>query len=191
MANVVRYSDEEKARVKVALEANRHPDGTFNVKRTSIETGVSRGTIATWIRKWELEGPSAETQEALPAIREKLVGELERIRDKALDALDTRLDLFKTDPSSLLKVNPKDLATTAAILTDKARLVEGKATSRSEGSSEGNLPIDQVRELFAGFAKGLVEGARERDAAISSVIDGEEPIEVEFTEQAEPLALRP
>jgi hypothetical protein len=98
--------------------------------------------------------------------------------------------MFKTDPSSLLKVNPKDLATTAAILTDKARLVEGKSTSRSEGNPEGNLPIEQVRELFAGFAKGLVEGARERDAAISSALE-EEPIEVEVIEQAEVLALEP
>jgi transposase-like protein len=54
MANVVRYSDEEKARVKVALEANRTPDGTYNIKATSRETGVSRGTISTWIKKWDV-----------------------------------------------------------------------------------------------------------------------------------------
>jgi len=174
------YTDEDRAQVKALLEATNG-----NVTRVAADTGIPKMTVSDWKRKWEREGAPPAVREVLPAVRENVVEEHERLRNRALHILDLRLDLLEQDRQALLKVSPKDLATTAAILTDKARLIEGKPTSQpDENSSGGNLPIEQVRELFAGLAKGLVEGARQRERAISSAME-EEPIEDGVWEQAE------
>jgi transposase-like protein len=175
------YTDADKALVYAALEANEG-----NVKRTARETNIPVATVRDWKHKAEREGLPAHIAEALPEAREALVNDLERVRNKALEALELRLDQIRGDHTALSKINPKDLATTTGILTDKVRVIEGKTTS-AEQTSGGNLPIEQVRELFAGFAQGIIAGARDRDASISSAM-GEEPIEGEATEQAE-LAL--
>jgi transposase-like protein len=177
-----RYNDLDKARVYALLEAN-----SGNIKRTARESGIPVATIRDWKRKQEQAGLPAGVVEALPEARSALVQQLEKTRDSALDALDRRIEQLRRDPAALAKVNPKDLATTAAILTDKARLIEGKPTSHEQ--SGGNLPVEQVRDLFAGVVKGMLMAAQERDAAVSSVVAGEEPIEGEATEQAEIFAL--
>jgi transposase-like protein len=179
------YSDEDRALVYVMLDSNQG-----NVKRTARETGVPIATVRLWKQKREKEGGlPANVQAALPTATEEFKAGVERVRDKARRALEMRLDGLIRDPSQLSRINPKDLATTTGILTDKVRLLEGKPTSHTDHTgSGGNLPIEQVRELFAGFARGLVEGAQQRDASISSAVE-EEPIEAEYVEQADFLAL--
>ena len=171
------YTDADKASAKTVYEANGG-----NMKRTSRDVGIPIMTLKGWIRKWEKEGLPASVAEALPAAREEFVGNATRIRDKALARYEQKVDADE--------VNAKDLLVGIGVLTDKALLVQGKPTSRTENSSAGALPVDQIRELFAGFAKGVVEAAIQRDAAISSAT-GEEPIEdAEWSEQAH-LALVP
>jgi transposase-like protein len=167
------YTDRDRALVHTTLTANQG-----NVKRTSRETGIPIATVRDWKQKWEREGLPAVVEEALPAVVEEFTGNATRVRNKALDRLEQAIDANK--------VAPKDLLVAVGVLTDKVRLVEGKATSRTESVQSGALPVEQVRELFAGFAKGVVEAASKRADVISST--EEDPIDAEW-EQAPPLAL--
>jgi transposase-like protein len=175
------YTAEDKARVYAILDAN---DG--NVKRTARDTGIAVQTVRDWKLKREREGSlPVEIEAALHAAQLELVENTSRVRDKVLDRLEREVD----DPAARASI--KDLATTYGILTDKVRLIEGKPTSVSEdGNSVGSLPIEQVRELFEGFARGVVEGAAKARATISSAVE-EEPIDGVYVEQVddEPLAL--
>ena len=160
------YNDEQRALVKVTLEANGG-----NVKRTARETGIPIMTVRDWKKKWEREGVPATVSEALPAVIDEFVGRATSIRNKMLDKLDEEVPNMKG----------RDLIVGIGVLTDKVRLVEGKATSRTEHDSPGSLPVEQVRELFAGFAKGIVEAAQQRDSEISFAT--EEAEDAEWTEQ--------
>jgi hypothetical protein len=169
------YTDADRALVKVTLESNG-----YNVKRTARDLAMPVATVRAMKQKWDREGVSAGMREALPAVLEDFVEGMSRVRNKMVQNLEEQVDEKR--------LTPKDNLLGIGILTDKVRLVEGKSTSRSEISSDGHLPVEQVREMFAGFAKGIVEAATQRDAAISSAT-GEEPIEdAEWHEQA-PLAL--
>lgn len=168
------YSDKDRALVKVTLETNRG-----NVKRTARELTIPIATVRAMRDKWDREGLTAGIAEVLPQVTQDYVEGMTRVRNKMIVNLEGQVDADR--------LTPKDNLLGIGILTDKVRLVEGKSTSRTE-SSDGNLPIEAVRELFAGFAKGIVEAASARDAAIASAT-GEEPIEdADWHEQA-PLAL--
>lgn len=172
---MARYTDEQRALVKHLLDST---DG--NVKATARESGVPEQTVRDWKKKWEREGAPEEVRAALPAAVDEFVDNTKRVRDKALDRLERTID----DPTS--KIAAKDLATTVGILTDKVRVSEGKPTSLTEnsGSGLGALPVEQVRELFTGMAKGMIEAVAQRRQTISSALDEEDIIEGEFTEQA-------
>lgn len=167
------YTDRDRALVYTTLTANEG-----NVKRTSRETGIPIATVRDWKQKWEKGGLPDTVEEALPAVAEEFTADATRIRNKALIRLEQKIDADQ--------VGAKDLLVAVGVLTDKVRLVEGKATSRTENVSSGTLPVDEVRELFAGFVKGVVEAAATRADVISST--EEEPIDAEW-EQAPPLAL--
>lgn len=169
MAGRRTYTDSDRALVKVALEANNG-----SVKAAARETGFPVQTVRDMKKKWDREGVPAEVSEALPAVRDEFVGRVTSVRDKALDRLDKELD----NPAA--KVNVKDLATTVGILTDKARLVSGQATSRTE-SVQGLPSAKEVRDLFAGFAVGVLAAAQRTH---------EEIIDAEWTEQSD-LELEP
>lgn len=170
MAGRRTYTDSDRARIKVALEANNG-----SVKAAARETGYPVQTIRDMRMKWDREGIPSEVAEALPVARDEFVGNVERVRNKALDRLDRELD----NPEA--KVNVKDLATTVGILTDKARLVSGQATSRTE-SVQGLPSAKEVRDLFAGFAVGVLAAAQQTH---------EEIIDAEWTEQSSLLELLP
>jgi transposase-like protein len=177
VAGSKRYSDKDKALVRTLLEANGG-----NVKRTARDLDMPPATVRAMKQKWEREGLPASVSEVLPVVAGDFVEDVSRVRNKMINNLEAQVDANK--------LTPKDNLLGIGILTDKARLVEGKSTSRSENTSDGNLPIEQVRELFAGFAQGIVEAATQRDAAISSAT-GEEPIEDAEWEQVRPLTLLP
>lgn len=163
------YTDSDRARVKVALEANNG-----SVKAAARETGYPVQTVRDMKHKWDREGLPATVSEALPAVVDEFVGNAARVRDKALDRLEQELE----DPAA--KVNVKDLATTVGILTDKVRLVSGQPTSRTE-SVQGLSP-SEVRDLFAGFAMGVVAAARNTH---------DEIIDAEWSEQSAIAELEP
>jgi transposase-like protein len=171
------YTDADKARIKILLDAN-----AGNIKRTARETGVAIATIRSWRDKWEKEGLPAAVAEVLPAVQAEIAENINRVRDKLLIIIEEKAD--RRD------INTRDAIMGFGVLTDKSRLIEGKATSRTEHEgAAGSLPVEQVRELFAGFAQGIVEAAVQRDAAISSATE-EETIDAEWSEQAIP-ALTP
>lgn len=160
------YTDRDRALVRASLESNGG-----KIKQTSRETGVPVMTVSDWKRKWETGGLPPEVAEVLPAVREEFVADATRVRNKALERFEQKVDQDK--------VLPKDLLVAVGVLTDKVRLVEGKATSRTESIGSGALPVAEVRELFAGFARGVVEAATKRAEVISSHTE-EEPIDAEW-----------
>lgn len=171
------YTDEDKALVRHLLEVHEG-----NVKRTAREAEIPVQTVRDWKIAWEREGAPLAVREATPVAVERWVGNVKRVRDKAVDRLEQALD----DPTT--KVNVKDLSMTIGILTDKVRVAEGKPTTRSENVGVDALPIEQARELFAGMARGMLEAAQQRHHTISSVIDEEDIIDGDW-EQAEQRAL--
>lgn len=160
------YTDEDRALVHTVLHANNG-----NVKRTARETNLPIATVRDWKNKWEREGLPAPVAEVLPAVQDAFVAKATRVRDKMITRLEEAVDQNK--------VGPKDLLVGVGVLTDKVRLIEGKPTSRTENTGLGALPVEEVRELFAGFAKGIVEAASQRAAIISSTTE-EDPIDAEW-----------
>lgn len=171
-----RYSPSEKARVKAILDANGG-----NVKRTARETGMTPQTVRLWKQKWEREGVEPAVADVLPAITADIVDSIVRVRDKALLRLEAAIDADE--------LKGRDLIVAVGVLTDKERLIQGQATSRTENTSAGALPAEEVREMFKGLAAGMIEAAERRAATISSAVDGEEPIENAEWEQVEPKQL--
>lgn len=171
-----RYNPTEKARVKAILDANGG-----NVKRTSRETGIGPQTIRLWKQKWEREGVEPAVADILPEITKDIVESIVRVRDKALIKLEQAIDANE--------LKGRDLIVAVGVLTDKERLIQGQATSRTENSSAGALPAAEAREMFKGLALGLIEAAEQRAATISSAVEREEPIEDAEWEQVDPRQL--
>lgn len=164
------YTDEDRAKVKLALDMN---DG--NIKRTARETGVAISTVRDWKTAWEKGGVPAVIEDALPAVRDEFVETTTRVRDKALRVAEEKLDADRT--------TAKDAAWIAAVLTDKIRLAQGQPTSRTETSSDGQSR-EEIRELFAGFVSSIREAAAQRSSQISSSIE-EEAIDAEWREPSD------
>lgn len=155
------YTPEDKARVFAALTANEG-----NVKRTQRETDIPEQTVRDWKKAWERNGVPAVVESAiLPAINDSL-GQLERVRNKALDVAEERLD----DP----KTSAKDATWIAGVMTDKIRLLRGEATSRTEHVSTGPTP-EEVGEQIAHYLEQAVRAQELREADI---------VDAEYTEQA-------
>jgi transposase-like protein len=168
-----RYTDQDKARVYATLAANGG-----NVKRTSRETGVAEQTVRDWKKKAEREGGLPEAVEAaLPAVIEDISNDIERVRNKALNALEEAIDRRE--------LKGRDLTVAIGVLTDKHRLLTGQTTSRTERTSgEATESREEIREAFRGLALGMVEAAERRAATIATNV-AEDVIEVEAVEQPE------
>lgn len=173
------YTDQDRARVYLALEGN---DG--NVKRTSRDTGVAEQTVRDWKKKREREGLPESVEAALPAVRAEFLDDASRVRNKALGKLEQEIDAGN--------MKGRDLVVAVGVLHDKIRAAEAKPSARTEDSG-GAIPVADVRELFRGLAQGLVDAAEDRAATISVSVDGDAN-DVEEAEQAEEvpfLALAP
>lgn len=166
-----RYTDQDKALVHATLAANGG-----NVKRTARETGVAEQTVRDWKKKAERVGLPAEVEAALPAVIEDAAQEIERIRNKALRALEEAIDRRE--------LKGRDLTVAVGVLTDKHRLMTGQATSRTESTSGEAQSREEIREAFRGLALGMVEAAEQRAQSIATHV-GSDVIEVEAQEQPE------
>lgn len=170
MANVTVYDDDERASVFAALTANEG-----NVKRTSRETGLPEQTVRNWKKKWDREGLPAGVEEALPEALDEFVEQASRIRNLALTELELQVEAGE--------VKARDLITIVGVLTDKVRLVQGHATSRTEQVSLGT-PQEYgaaAGAALAAFLDETVHAAEEREADI---------MDAEWSEQAQ-AALEP
>ena len=162
------YTDEERAAVYVALAVN---DG--NVARSSRDTGVAESTVRDWKQQWEADGVPLEIQNLADSIATGFVHDAERVRDKALKALENAIDAGE--------VKSQNLITVVGVLEDKIRLGKGLATSRKE--TVHSLPDPQeVQNQLAGAVLAVLEAARDREL---DIIDAEV---VEASPEALPAA---
>jgi transposase-like protein len=165
-----RYSAEDKAQIIASLEAN---DG--NVKRTARELDVPEQTVRDLKRKAEKGQLPATVSAAVPAAMQGTLDEFERIRNKALVALEMEVDDFIRTRGLGSTIKGKDLITMMGVLTDKIRLMQGQATSRHEAVSVGPTP-EEIGEAVAQYLGIAFENALEREADIE---------DAEFEEQAD------
>lgn len=103
-----RYTKRQKAGAVTAAIAS-------SVQAAADETGIPRNTIAYWM-------DSPEFVELRQKTREELGEESKALAHKALGEIQRRIGEFE----------PKDLAVLYGILTDKAQLLSGGATERTE-----------------------------------------------------------
>lgn len=161
------YTDDDKARVIALLAANEG-----NVKRTSRELNIPEQTVRDWKTEAERGQLSPTVAAAVPAALDDQIDTFERIRDKALVALEGEIDAGN--------VKGRDLITAAGVLTDKLRIMQGQATSRTEHVSTGPSPEEFGRQLVEYLGDSFAK-ATEREADI---------VDADFEEQA-PEALPP
>lgn len=150
MAGRGSYSEQDKARVFVALTVN---DG--NIKRTARETGLPESTVRNWKREFETNPPSQEAVE-VEVTSGDTVGQIEQARNEALVALRKKI------PS----MNGSQLGVVFGILDDKLTRARGLATERTEHT----VKLPSAEELaLAGqmLAQGALEAAKQRQREIA------------------------
>jgi transposase-like protein len=152
-----KYDADDKARVLVALKANGG-----NVKRTARETGVPEQTVRNW--KKEGNSVSASVALAVPLAEDEFVKEASLIRSKALKLIEQKIE------DGDAKVG--ELNAVVGTLTDKIRLINGEATSRTESVHHGPSPEEFGARLLA-----YVE-----DAANAQALRQADIIDAEFEE---------
>lgn len=111
-------------------------------------TGIPIGTIASWAHRSGLQTLCTEnnlaaaqaTRAAWQARREAMIDEIGRIAEKALTVADEMLD-------DRLPSKAKDAALTMAVLIDKAQLLAGAATQRTETITSDHLDREIARLL--------------------------------------------
>lgn len=156
MARRPTYSDEEKARVYVALVSN-----DWNVKRTARDVGLNPATVRRWRDEWQDTPPNISFIEPVVA---GFLEDAKRVRGKALEELEKKISNAK----------PSELITVIGVLDDKITRASGLATSRTE--TVHSLPTPEaMRELMQGFLEGIVGAARYRQGEVIDVELVEQP----------------
>lgn len=138
------YTDEDRERARVALEMHGG-----NVSAASRETGIPRVTLIEWRDGWAADAAAPVPVEYLPAA-------VEYIRqDKKGEIINAAWDLakaaFAQAQTALPNASAKDAATVAGIAIDKAQLLNGDATERTEHNIKallGILPADLRAEVI-------------------------------------------
>lgn len=150
MAGRASYSEQDKARVFLALTAN---DG--NVKRTARETGVPETTVRNFKREFEDNPPSQELVQQEFETGD-YVAELETLRKELSVALRRKIP----------DMTGHQLAVSYGIIDDKLTRARGLATSRTEHVH--TLPSAEELALAGQMlATGAIEAARQRQAELA------------------------
>lgn len=145
-----RLTETDKARIVTALAANGG-----NIKRTARELGLGPTTVRRYRDKYEHgTGPG---QAVVVRVAGEFVEDATRIRDKAMLALEARIDAGEIKASELI--------TALGVLTDKVRLAEGLATTKVEHSS-ALPPAAELQAILSGVVQGAIAAAERRDAEI-------------------------
>lgn len=155
MAGRTTYSDDDLARLFVSLTANEG-----NVKRTARDTGIPESTVRRWKTEWETKGPPS--YEAVEQAVSTFAEDAERVRDKALKAIEEKIPGAKVG----------ELTTLVGVLDDKIMRARGLATGRVE-HVHALPPADEIREVLAAVFQGAVQtaAARELDIIDAEVIE--------------------
>lgn len=112
------YSDEDVAVALAFLKAAGYPDTKGAMDKASRHTGVPRNTLRRWVRG-EMHPVGSEV------VARKTVDLASAIKNELAEIFPAMADA-RADASY------KDLATAAAIFTDKLQLLEGKPTAINE-----------------------------------------------------------
>jgi len=152
MAGRTTYSDEDLARLFVSLMANEG-----NVKRTARDTNIPESTVRRWKTEWETNGPPS--YEAVEAAVTTFAEDAERVRDKALKAIEEKIPGAKVG----------ELTTLVGVLDDKITRSRGLATGRVE-HVHALPPVDEIREALAAVFQGAIQAASQREL---DIIDAE------------------
>lgn len=142
------YSDEEMARVFVVLSTNEG-----NIKRTARDTGIAMSTIRRWRDEWDVSGPpdvGLVDQEV-----SDFVSDAERVRDKALLVLESKLQ----------DATPSALVATVGMLQDKVSLARGLATNRTE-TVHALPPTEDIARALSAAMQAALQVAHQRDLEI-------------------------
>lgn len=150
MATKARYTDDDRARVFLALTVHQG-----NVKRTARETGFPVSTVRNWKADWEKNPPSTEVALRVEDLATQFIPDAIRVRDKALLALEKKIDSGEATASQL--------ATSMGILTDKINVVMG--LSKKQGPSTDNVDVAFAREAARALVGALTQ-SREREVVV-------------------------
>ena len=150
------YTDEDKERARVALDSHGG-----NLSAAAREASVPRATLQEWRDEWTRAA-------ALPVPAEYLPAAAEYIRqDKKGKVIEAAWDLasaaFERAKAALPDASARDAATVAGIAIDKAQLLSGDATERTDHNIRavlGILPADIRAEV-----RRLVQSEREPGAS--------------------------
>lgn len=135
-----RHPPEAKARALELL-------AEFGVAEAAERTGIPIGTIASWGHRAGVSSPCAEgyaerraqLREAFATRRVSLGNRMGEVAAETLEQLDTHVRAGKTRQA-------RELAGALAVLVDKAQLLTGGATGRTEVSVPDRTP-EQEAEL--------------------------------------------
>jgi len=94
-------------------------------------------------------------QGALDERRMSAAQELDEVGDTYREIMRCKADQLLTDSDALKKLNPKDVALTVAILTDKPMQLRGEATSVVEHKK--GVSLDDVLAMKAELAKKVID----------------------------------
>lgn len=152
MANRTTYTDDELARLYVALTANEG-----NVKRTARDTGVPESTVRKYKKQWETEGPPQATEAVEKAVTDFTV-DAERVRNKALLSIEEKIPGAKVG----------ELTTLVGVLDDKIMRARGLAVGRVEHVHK-LPPAEEIKAVLGAVFQGSLEAAAQREGEIVDV----------------------
>lgn len=149
MAGRATYTESDKARIYVALTANKG-----NIKRTARDTGVPESTVRNFSREFAKNPPSqgavvAEVQSG------DYVAELEQVRNEALASLRKKIPTMQGS----------QLGVVFGILDDKLTRARGLATDRTEHVHKLPSP-EEIALAGQLLAQGAIDAARQRQQEI-------------------------
>ena len=169
-----KYSDEMKAIAYTQWAVNNQ-----NIKKTAVETGIPAATIRSWRDSdfWLDETREVEYANLVTDEVNVFAARAENLRDQVIKRMEQLL------PETEVK-NFRDLATTVAILTDKARIARGLSTSNQQ--VQHALPTaEEIEKSLSKFVETMQKATAIRIDDIEEVVDVEIEAPKEIPEHSE------
>ena len=154
------YSDDDKAVALAVLEVNK---GDYS--RTARQCNVPRQHLQRWVRG---EGVNDAVQEIVQGKRGDLANRFEARAHEFLDAVT---------PEKIAEAGLRDLMTSAAIATDKMRLLREQSTVNVAHTLTNEDRIARLQELMQIMADRKALAEQEADATIDAEFESEEVAE--------------
>lgn len=149
------YTEEQIATALAALQGNGG-----NAKRTAKQLAIPLATLRGWAGKNTKSSgkPKKVSVEAESAAQARLAQKFTDFADLALDAAPERIE----------KMGGKDLLISAAVATEKALLLTGRPTSRSESATIVYVQPTALRDMSG----EVIEGTFRTDSGTKALAAG-------------------